>query len=198
MDGTQTTQQGEGTKQGVQGTQQPTQAQQIDYGRVQQMLDDTLAKNEDAALKSYFKQQGLTAEEAQQAMNTFKQQKAANHPDVGALQSQLAAARKAVSVANVKNEAMMAAFGLGLDAKTIPYVLKMADLSNAVGTDGVINQKAIKSAIDKVLEDIPALKPSTQAQQGFVMGAFGGTGKQGSQTQSQEEMLNNIFGIRKR
>ena len=51
---------------------------QIDYNKIQQMLDGTLAAKENTALKAYFKQQGLSQEEAEQAMQAFKQQKAAN------------------------------------------------------------------------------------------------------------------------
>ena len=62
----------------------------IDYGKIQQMLSDgTLAAKEDTALKAYFKQQGLTQQEVEQAIAAFKQQKAANTPDVGAMQIQL-------------------------------------------------------------------------------------------------------------
>lgn len=41
---------------------------QIDYNKIQQMLDGTLAAKENTALKAYFKQQGLSQEEAEQAM----------------------------------------------------------------------------------------------------------------------------------
>ena len=59
---------------------------QIDYGKIQQMLDGTLAAKEDTALKAYFKQQGLSQQEVEQAIATFKEQKAANQPNVEALQ----------------------------------------------------------------------------------------------------------------
>ena len=65
------------------------QAPVIDYARIQQMLDGTLAAKEDTALKAYFKQQGLSQQEAEQAIAAFKQQKAANQPDVSALQGQV-------------------------------------------------------------------------------------------------------------
>lgn len=55
---------------------------QIDYNKIQQMLDGTLAAKENTALKAYFKQQGLSQEEAEQAMQAFKQQKAANEPNI--------------------------------------------------------------------------------------------------------------------
>ena len=69
--------------QGAQQTAPPA----IDYGKIQQMLDGTLAAKEDTALKAYFRQQGLSQEEVEQAIAAFKQQKAANTPDVGAMQA---------------------------------------------------------------------------------------------------------------
>lgn len=139
------------------------------------MLDGTLAAKEDTALKAYFKQQGLSQQEAEQAIAAFKQQKAANQPDVNALQgqvteaqNQLAAAQAEARQAQLESAATMAAVSLGMDAKTIPYVLRMADLSQAMGQDGKINEETLKTAINKVLEDIPALKPQSTGSTGFV------------------------------
>ena len=79
---------------------------------------------------------------------------------------------------------MMAAVTLGIDAKTIPYVLKMADLSQAMGQDGKIDEEALKTALNKVLEDVPALKPQAPGTAGFVqIGAAGSPGQQATQTQ---------------
>ena len=151
------------------------QAPVIDYARIQQMLDGTLAAKEDTALKAYFKQQGLSQQEAEQAIAAFKQQKAANQPDVNALQgqvteaqNQLAAAQAEARQAQLESAATMAAVSLGMDAKTIPYVLRMADLSQAMGQDGKINEETLNTAINKVLEDIPALKPQSTGRTGFV------------------------------
>ena len=79
-----------GAPSGEQTDQQSQQnvAPQIDYGKIQQMLDGTLAAKEDTALKAYFKQQGLSQQEVEQAIATFKEQKAANQPNVEALQQQ--------------------------------------------------------------------------------------------------------------
>ena len=165
---------------------------QIDYAKIQQMLDGTLSAKEDTALKAYFKQQGLSQEEAEQAMTAFKQQKAAQQPDVGALQTQLAQAQAAAQKAMIDNAATMTAISLGLDAKTIPYVLKMADLSQVMGQDGKINEETLKTALNKVLEDVPALKPQPGQATGFVqIGASGGTGQQ----QTTDDALKKAFGL---
>lgn len=123
-------------------TQQPAnqQAQSqtpvIDYAKIQQMLEGTLAAKEDTALKAYFKQQGLSQEEAEQAMASFKEQKAKNTPDVEGIQTQLTQAQALAQKEALEKEAVLEAVGLGLDAKTIPYILRMADFSEAVGQDG--------------------------------------------------------------
>ncbi|MCB6610198.1 hypothetical protein V3C10_04285 [[Clostridium] symbiosum] len=171
---------------------QTGQSPAIDYSKIQQMLEGTLAAKEDTALKAYFKQQGLSQEEAEQAMTAFKQQKAAQQPDVGALQTQLAQAQAAAQKAMIDNAATMTAISLGLDAKTIPYILKMADLSQVMGQDGKINEETLKTALNKVLEDVPALKPQPGQATGFVqVGASGGTGQQ----QTTDDALKKAFGL---
>lgn len=154
----------------------------IDYSKIQQMLDGALAANEDAALKAYFKEQGLSQQEAEQAMATFKQQKAANQPDVAAMQNQLTQAQAAARQAQIQSAATMVAVSLGLDAKTIPYVLKMADLEKAMDKDGKIDEKALKDALNKVLEDVPALKPQSAGSYGFVKIGAADPGQQGQNT----------------
>ena len=164
----------------------------IDYAKIQQMLDGTLAAKEDTALKVYFKQQGLSQEEMEQAIATFKQQKAAQQPDVGAIQQQLTQAQAVAQKAMIDSAATMAAVSLGIDAKTIPYVLKMADLSQVMGQDGKINDEALKAALDKVLEDVPALKPQTPGSSGFIqVGAASGQ----QQTQTTDDALKKAFGL---
>lgn len=167
----------------------------IDYAKIQQMLDGTLAAKEDTALKAYFKQQGLSQEEMEQAIAAFKQQKAAQQPDVGAIQQQLTQAQAIAQKAMVDSAATMTAVSLGIDTKTIPYVLKMADLSQVTGQDGKINDEALKAALNKVLEDVPALKPQAAGSTGFIqVGAASG----GQTQQTVDTELDRIFGVKKK
>ena len=131
----------------AQSNQQSTPA--IDYGKIQQMLDGTLAAKEDTALKAYFRQ-------------------------ITETQAQLVASQKAAQAAQVESAATMMAVSLGIEAKTIPYILKMADLSQVVGEDGNINEETLKTAVNKVLEDVPALKPQADGKTGFTQVGTGG------------------------
>ena len=166
----------------------PQNAPAIDYAKIQQMLEGTLAAKEDTALKAYFKQQGLSQQEVEQAIAAFKQQKTANQPDVNALQgqiteaqSQMAAAQEAAKQAQIESAATMMAVTLGIDAKTIPYVLKMADLGQVMGQDGKINEETLKTSLNKVLEDIPALKPQASGSSGFVQVGAANNQQQGNE-----------------
>ena len=196
------TQQGAGTAgDGAQAqTQQNPNGQQsapaVDYDKIQQMLDGALAAREDTALKAYFKQQGLSQQEAEQAIATFKQQKAKNTPDVSAMQAQMTQMQAVAQEAQVQSAATMVAVTLGISAKSIPYVLKMADLSNVVGQDGKINEETMKSALNKVLEDVPALKPQASGTTGFVQVGASSNGGSGQQT-NQVDQLSSIFGNKK-
>lgn len=168
-------------------------AQPIDYAKIQQMLDGTLAAKEETALKAYFKQQGLSQQEAEQAMSAFKAEKAKNQPNVDAIQAQLTRAQVQIQQSQIENTAVLEAVGMGIDAKTIPYLLKMADFSQAAGQDGKINNEAVRNALNKVIEDVPQLKPKPQDGAGFRQ--VGGSSGGGSQNQPDDKAIRRAFGL---
>ncbi|WP_411337218.1 hypothetical protein [Ruminococcus gauvreauii] len=177
---------------GSQQTQQ-TAAPQFDYEKLASMVAGKQTVTEETVLKGYFKQQGLTKEQMDEAIATFKQQQAANQPDVNALQTQATQAQALAQQAQVENKAILEAIQLGIDPKTVPYVLKLADLSQVMDAEGNINQESIQNALKKVLEDVPALKPEPKQATGFVqVGASGG-----QQQSTQNDQLSAIFGNKK-
>lgn len=150
------------------------QTPQFDYDKLASLIAGKQTVTEESVLKGYFKQQGLSKEQMDQAIASFKQQQAANQPDVAGMQNQLTAAQAAAQTAKVETAATMMAVSLGLDAKTIPYVLKMADFSQVVGQDGKINEETLKTALNTVLEAVPALKPQADGKTGFTQIGIGG------------------------
>lgn len=165
----------------------PTNAPIIDYEKLASIVEGRANAAGDTALKKYFEQQGLTGEEMQAAIKQFKDQKAAKAPDVQGMQTQIADAQKQLSAAQaqvqkaqVESTATMVAVKLGVDAKSIPYILKMADFNAVIDKDGKISDEAVTSAINKVLEDVPALKPSTN-ETGFTQVGTGGDPSQRTQ-----------------
>lgn len=171
--------------------QQNPAAPEFDYEKLAQLVAGKQTVTEESVLKGYFKQQGLSKEQMEQAIATFKQQQAASQLDVAAIQQQAAQAQAMAQQAMIDKEATLAAIGLGIDAKTIPYVLKMADLSQVMGQDGKINEETMKAALNKVLEDVPALKPQAGQATGFVQ--VGASGQQ--QQQATDDALKKAFGL---
>ncbi|MGN1157752.1 MAG: hypothetical protein ACI4TK_16360, partial [Agathobacter sp.] len=110
----------------------------IDYDRIQQMLNGTLAAKEDTALKAYFKQQGLSQQEAEQAIAAFKEQKAKNEPNVEALQNQMLEAQQEKIRTQIENKALMMHQDLGVEIGTISYIMKLANLDGVVDQSGAI------------------------------------------------------------
>ena len=178
----------------TQNNQQTGQSFQFDYEKLASIVAGKQSATEESVLKGYFKQQNLTREQVDQAIASYKEQQAANTPDVGALQQQAAQAQAAAQQANIEKEAMFMAGELGVDLKTMPYVLKLADLSKVADEKGTINKENLKAALNTVLEELPQLKPNAQtSQSGFRQ--IGSGGGQGASTT--EDQLAAIFGNKK-
>ena len=156
----------------------------VDYAKIQSMLDTATAKKEQAVLRSFFQQQGLSEEEVTQAIADFKdnrkKQEQQQQTDAAQLQSQVAEAQKDAEQAHIELEATKVAMTLGIEPNSLPYVLKLADFSSVKDKDGKISADLVKEALNKVLTAVPQFKAQKQnAGNGFQIG---GTGQSNSQT----------------
>lgn len=149
----------------TQPTPQGNPAPAFDYDKLASLINGKQSVTEDTVLKSYFKEQGLSADEMKQAIGAFKEQKAKNTPDIAKIQSEVESANNAKLTAEVNQSATLEAVKQGVDVTSVPYVLKMADFS-AVITDGKINSEKLTEAVKKVLDDIPALKKTADNSAG--------------------------------
>ena len=115
-----------------------------------------------------------------QAVDDYK---AKNQPDISKYQ-------QATLNAQIETKAVMTAVTMGIDAKALPYVLRLAEFKDCTAKDGSVSEEKIKSAIDKVLTDMPMLKKSEQ-NTGFKLGADSNNTDQ----QSQSDLLKKAFGV---
>lgn len=139
----------------------------FDYNKLADIITGKQTATENSVLKGYFKEQGLSKEEAEQAIAEFKKQKADSQPDVAKLQQDAQTAQQTALKAQIENKALLMHSELGIDLDTVPYVLKLADTSKVI-VDGAINDENLKEALNKVLEDVPQLKnQQEQSAQGF-------------------------------
>lgn len=171
------------------------QSIEIDYNKIADILAGKQKVTEENVLKGYFKGQGLSKEEAEQAIAAFKAEQEKNKPDLAAIQKQASDAQAAALQAQIERDAMLLAADVGVDLKTMPYVLKMADLAE-VTAEGKVDNEKLKTALLKVLEDVPSLKVNADAGQGS--GFRFGAGGSGSSNDATEEALDRIFGVKKK
>ena len=190
----------ETTQETTETTQQET-AQAIDYDKLAGIIDGRIKATEDSVLKGYLKEQGLTGDEMAEAIKAYKDSRTAKEPDTQGMQAQIDELRAAMEVANtsarlaqVENAVILEATKMGIDAKAIPYLARMADLSDVGDKAGKIDGDKVAKALGKVLDDVPALKPNTAQAQGF---RIGGTGdKDASAPKIERDKVAAIFGVK--
>ena len=189
------------------GTQQPVTQQKvvnnagvqaIDYEKIQNIIDGRNAKTEASILKDYFGKQGLSEEEVKIAIDTFKQNKESkaqeqNQQIANAL-NENATLKAQVKDYMIKDVARDIASDLGVETKTIPYLLKLADLSNVFDEKGNVNNELVKTSLTNVLDELPVLKASNTENKGFVK--VGGASSDDTPKENALEELESIMGIK--
>ena len=81
----------------------------FDYDKLAGIVSGAQTVKEEAVLKNYFKQQGLSQEEVTQAISQFKAQKEANTPDNQALEEKLTQAQTVAQAAQIDSALQIAA-----------------------------------------------------------------------------------------
>ncbi len=162
----------------------------------QEQLDSMVSAREqraaNAALKSFFEQQGMTSEEVTKAISDYKTAREKNKPDINAISAQAEKYKAAAIRAQIENKATIEAVKLGLDAATIPYVMKLADFSAVADESGAVDDEKLRNAVSQVLKDLPQLKKQTTSAGFEKIGA----GENTQVTQDSTEALRKALGLK--
>ena len=158
----------------TQDTQQTT-APEIDYGKIEAMINKGTQQKENAILKSFFEQQGMTEDEVKTAITSYKteqEKKAEEQKNAYAnMQAENEQLKAQILQSNINAKATDIGLDMGVDKNAVAYLIKMADLSKAVNEKNEISEEEIKKAFDEVLKNVPALKASQNSNTGFKFGA---------------------------
>lgn len=165
----------------IQVTPQPqAQAQQttvpeIDYGKIEAMINKGTQQKENAILKSFFEQQGMTEDEVKSAITTYKAEQGKKAEEQKnayvTMQAENEQLKAQILQSNINAKATDIGLDMGVDKNAIGYLIKMADLSKTVNEKNEISEEAIKNAFEEVLKNVPALKASVNSNTGFKVGA---------------------------
>lgn len=100
------------------GNQGSTGGGTYSYEQAEEIATARAQRAEQAALKSYFQQQGMTEDQVRQALADYKEKQKANQPNVDQIQKDLAEARR--ENAQMKNEKFLSC--KGVKAEDLDYV----------------------------------------------------------------------------
>ena len=190
------------TNTGTQNIEQPTGAQQQtapNYDEIFSKLDAILEKRTTGLAKSALKENGVDESEIADIVKAYREQKQNKANDqataLSEAQTQIAALTKQLNDRDINDAFSVAALELGVDAKQLPYVTRLASKDGILGADNKVDAEKVKEAINKVLEDVPALKASANATQGFVqVGAKTGDGA--GSGEDADKKLRGYFGLK--
>ena len=162
----------------------------------QQQLDSMVSAREqraaNAALKSFFSQQGMTEDEITQAIESYKSNREKNKPDIGAITAQAEQYKAEALRAKIESQATLEALKLGIDTSAVQYVLRMADFTAVTDDKGSIDGEKLKNAVSKVLEDVPQLKKDVRAS-GFTQI---GAGTNDTKQENETDKIRKAFGLK--
>ena len=172
-----------------------TQAAGVDYDKIQAMIDKGTTQKENAILKSYFEQQGMSEDDVKSAIADWKSRKQiqaqAQADSFNKLQESNKALQERLTQELLNKQAFSDCLDLGIDKNTIPHVIKCADFTDAINENGEVNAEKVRASVEQVLKDVPAFKSSASEKQGFKVGI---SGEQDDVTE-QENVLRKAFGL---
>ena len=172
---------------------------EVDYEQLATVVSKRTSGTEDKVLQGYFKSQGLSQEQANEAMTQYKTAQATKQQEVALAQQKIVKenADLKAQIQNSQIDAKVAelATTLGVQLDKLPFLSKLIDRSTAAKEDGALNDENIKTSIENVLKAFPDFKGTTQAG-GFQQ--IGGSGNQGSGGNAFDDALDAAFGIKKK
>ena len=187
--------------QGGNSAEQQTNAQSnagntgVDYDKIQSMIDKGVQQKENAILKSYFEQQGMSEDDVKSAIADWKSRKQtqaqAQTDSFNKLQESNKALQERLTHELLSKQAFNDCLDLGVDRATIPHVIKCADFKDAIDEKGEIKADKVRETIEQVLADVPAFKGTSKDEKGFKIGVGG----EQEDVTEQENTLRKAFGL---
>ena len=167
----------------------------IDYGKIQAMIDKGTSQKENAILKSYFEQQGMSEDEVKSATSDWKckkqSQAQAQADNLNKLQASYDTLKARLTEELISKQAFNDCLDLGVERSTIPHVIKCADFKDAIDEKGEVKADKVRETIEQVLADVPAFKGTSKDEKGFKIGVGG----EQEDVTEQENNLRKAFGL---
>ena len=172
---------------------------QIDYGKIEEIVNKRSSQTQDSVLKGYLKQQGLSGEELNQAITNYKEQK--QQAEIQAKQEQEnmrienQKLKAQILNSNIDSKLASLAAAEGVKADKIPFLAKLIERKGLSDEQGNVLEDKVKEAMNNVIKAFPDFKLTEQQNNGFQQIGSGGNNQN---TSSIDEKLDAIFGVKRK
>ena len=191
---------GEGSGSSAAGASGTQSTVQIDYEQLADVISRRTSGTEDKVLQGYFKQQGLSSEQAAEAIRQYKESQKQKRDDevnrVRNMEQENARLKLQIQNADIDKEITTLATKEGISAEKLPFLLKMVEREGIIDQEGKLQSDKAKAALETVLKAFPEFKGSASGS-GIqpLVGGNGGSGNGGAS--ATDAALDAIFGIKK-
>lgn len=162
-------------------------AADIDYNKLAEVVEGRSTRAGDAALKDYLKQHGLTKEECDNFITSYKEAQSnkekKKQEDYQKIIEENKAYKKAEAMKIVKNSAKEVAKELNVRDDRFDKLFKLSDTSKFTKDDGAVDKDAIKAEFEEQLKDLPEF---TQKKKIVISTGDGFNGKPREATDAEE------------
>ena len=175
--------------QGASNTSSTNNVNNIDYSKIEEIVNKNVQKKENAVLKSYFEQQGLEENEIAEAIKAYKANKQNSNEDLSnkynELNNNYSNLQKQLNQERLNNSINLALMKKGLSEEQIPYISKMVDTNGLFDDKNEISKDKLNESIENVFKAFPNLATTKKGTQSIKIGT--------SQTPTEEEGGANPF-----
>ena len=172
----------------------------IDYEQLADVISRRTSGTEDKVLQGYFKQQGLSSDQAAEAIRQYKESQKQKRDDeanrVRNMEQENARLKLQIQNADIDKEITSLAAKEGVSAEKMPFLLKMVERDGIIGQDGKLQSDKAKEALEAVLKAFPEFKGSSSGSGTQPLVGGNGGGGHGSDSAT-DAALDAIFGIKR-
>lgn len=201
------------TNQNTQPTAEPAQPQaspqtgsastatETDYTALFDRLDKIMEKRKEGLARSALKDNGVEEAEIGDIVKAWRESKvskaAKQETGMATLTAENNRLRAQMEEEHLGATVRTIGASLGVDEKNLPYLQKLADLSEAKAQDGKPDSEKIKSALQKVLDDVPALRTGKKTPAATTTGIVpvGAGSANTDNEEAEKKRLRSYFGL---
>lgn len=169
----------------------------IDYGKLEEILNKKFNQVENSVSKSYFSQQGLSGDEVKEAITNFKNSRKTeeekNNKEYEDLKIANTNLQKQINQERLNNALTLSLMKKGLSEEQIPFISKMVEVDGILNDKNEINKDKLNENIENVFKAFPNLIQKKEDKPFIQIG----TQNNNSQyEESSDALLRKAFGLK--